>query len=177
MKIYHLKSEDIEKPVPADGELIEIIIPQTEADVLPYFDLTVACMLTEDLKSAVRFRDFEFEENPGVSEYEPDSLIKLRGVVEGGQGFLEAFSDFQNQIRDEENPIGDQIQNFIAEQDGRWLSSDVGLPKLFRATRIEQLLAWLQDDGLEDDEKSPIAEELVAIEPTLATHHLVKSYL
>jgi hypothetical protein len=38
-------------------------------------------------------------------------------------------------------------------------------------------LAWLQDDGMEDDEKAPIAEELLAIEPTLATHHVVEAYL
>jgi len=177
MKIYHLKTDGIEKPVPADGELIEIIIPQTEQDDLLYFDLTLACMLTEQLKYAVRFSDFEFEQNTDASEYDPNGLIKLQGVVEDGQGFLEVLSDFQNQVRDEENPIADRIQNFIAVQDGLWLSSDVALPKLFRATRIEQLLAWLQDDGLEDDEKAPITEELVAIEPTLATHHLVESYL
>ena len=29
MKIYHLKGDDIEKTVPADGESIEVIIPQT----------------------------------------------------------------------------------------------------------------------------------------------------
>jgi hypothetical protein len=104
-------------------------------------------------------------------------VIKLQGVVENGHRFLEDFRDFQKQIRDEDNPIGDQVQNFISEQDGRWLSNDAALPKLFRATRIEQLLAWLQDDGLEDDEKAPIAEELVAIEPTLATHHLVNCYI
>jgi hypothetical protein len=97
--------------------------------------------------------------------------------VEDGHRFVAVFSNFRKHIEDEDNPIGDQIQNFISEQDGRWLSNDVALPKLFRATRIEQLLAWLQDDGLEDDEKAPIAEELVAIEPTLATHHVVEVYL
>lgn len=177
MKIYHLKKDDSQKPVPADGESIEIIIPQNEQDELLYFDLTLACMLTEDLKSAVQFCDFEFAENPDTSECEPNGLIKLQGVVEDGHRFVAVFSDFQKQIEDEDNTIGDQIQNFISEQEGCWLSSDVALPKLFRATRIEQLLAWLQDDGLEDDEKAPIAEELVAIEPTLATHHVVEVYL
>jgi len=177
MRIYHLKSDNIEKTVPADGESIKVIIPQTEQDEFLYLDLTLACMLTEVLKSAVQFCDFEFEENPDASDYEPNGLIKLQGAVEDGHRFRVVFSDFQKQIRDEHNPIGDQIQNFISEQDGRWLSSDVALPKLFRATRIEQLLAWLQDDGLEDDEKAPIAEELLAIEPTLATHHVVEAYL
>ena len=177
MKIYHLKSDDIEKTVPADGESIEVIIPQTEQNEFLYLDLTLACMLTEVLKSDVQFCDFEIEENPDASDYEPMSLIKLQGVVEDGHRFVAVFSNFQKQIEDEDNPIGDQIQNFIFEQDGCWLSSDVALPKLFRATRIEQLLAWLQDDGLEDDEKAPIAEELVAIEPTLATHHVVEVYL
>jgi hypothetical protein len=177
MKIYHLKSDNIEKPVPADGELIEIIIPQTEQDDLLYFDLTLACMLTEHVKSAVRFSAFEFDENPAASDFDPNGLIKLQCVVEDGHRFVAVFSDFQKQIEDEDNPIGDQIQNFISEQDGCWLSSNVALPKLFRATRIEQLLAWLQDDGLEDDEKASIAEELVAIEPTLATHHVVEVYL
>jgi hypothetical protein len=177
MRIYHLKGVDIEKTVPADGESIEVIIPQTEQDEFLYFDLTLACMLTEDLKSAVRFYDFAFEEKPDASDFEPNGLIKLQGAVEDGHRFVAVFSDFQKQIEDEDNPIGDQIQNFIFEQDERWLSSDVALPKLFRATRIEQLLAWLQGDGLEDDKKAPIAEELVAIEPTLATHHVVEAYL
>ena len=177
MKIYCLNSDDIEKTVPEDGESIEVIIPQTEQNEFLYFDLTLACMLTEELKSAVQFCDFEFDQNPDVSEYEPKGVIKLQGVVENGHRFLEDFRDFQKQIRDEDNPIGDQVQNFISEQDGRWLTSDVAIPKLFRATRIEQLLAWVQDDGLEDDEKAPIAEELVAIEPTLATHHVVEAYL
>ena len=177
MKIYHLNSDDIEKNVPADGESIEVIIPQTEQDEFLYFDLTLACMLSEDLKSAVQFCDFEFEQNIDVAEYEPRGVIKLQGVVENGHRFLEDFRDFQIQIRNEDNPIGDQVQNFISEQDGHWLSRDAALPKLFRATRIEQLLAWLQDDGLEDNDKAPIAEELVAIEPTLATHHVVEVYL
>ena len=177
MKIYHLKGDDIEKTVPADGESIEVTIPQTEQDEFLYFDLTLACMLTEDLKSAVRFYDFEFEEKPDASDFDPNGLIKLQGVVEDGHRFVAVFSNFQKQIEDEDNPIGDQIQNFISEQDGRWLSNDIALPKLFRATRIEQLLAWLQDDGLGDDEKAPIAEDLVAIEPTLATHHVVEVYL
>ena len=177
MQIYHLKSDDIEKPVPADGESIEIIIQQTEQDEFLYFDLTLACMLTKDLKSAVRFYDFEFEEKPDASDFDPNGLIKLQGVVEDGHRFVAVFSDFQKKIEDEDNTIGDQIQNFISEQDGCWLSSDVALPKLFRATRIEQLLAWLQDEGLEEDEKASIAEELVAIEPTLATHYVVEVYL
>ena len=177
MKIYHLKNNNIEKTVPAEGQSIEVIIPQTEQDEFLYFDLTLACMLTEVLKSAVKFCDFEFEQNPDVSEYEPKCVIKLQGVVENGHRFLKDFRDFQNQIYDENNPIGDQIQNFIAEQDGRWLSSNAALPKLLRATRIEQLLAWLQDDGLEDDDKASVAKELVTIEPTLTTHQVVECYL
>ena len=43
MQIYHLKSDDIEKPVPADGESIEIIIQQNEQDEFLYFDLSLAC--------------------------------------------------------------------------------------------------------------------------------------
>ncbi len=59
MKIHHLKGDDIEKTVPADGESIEVIIPQTEQDEFLCFDLTLACMLTEDLKSAVNLEFME----------------------------------------------------------------------------------------------------------------------
>ena len=177
MRVLNIRISDFESAAPGDHEEIEFHLYQEEQEELLYFDLTLACMLTEVLKPAVRFSDFEFEENPAASDHEPKGVIKLQGVVENGHRFLEDFRDFQNKIQDEDNPIGDQIQNFISDQDGRWLSSDVALPKLFRATRIEQLLAWLQDDGLEDDEKAPIAEELVAIEPTLTTHHVVECYL
>ena len=102
MRIYHLKGVDIEKTVPADGESIEVIIPQTEQDEFLYFDLTLACMLTEDLKSAVRFYDFAFEEKPDASDFEPNGLIKLQGAVEDGHRFVAVFSDFQKQIEDED---------------------------------------------------------------------------
>jgi hypothetical protein len=177
MKSYHLKKIDIEQPVPENGEPVEVRIHQSEQDEFLYLDLTQACMLTENLKSAIRFSDFEFEENPEASDYAPKGLIKLSGVVEDGHRFIKIFRDFQKKIGDEDNLIGDQIENFIAEQDGRWLSSEVVLPKLFRATRIEQLLAWLQNDDLVDEEKALIAEELVAIEPNLASHHVIDCYL
>jgi hypothetical protein len=177
MRILEINNSESESDAPRDDEVIEFHLHQRETDAFLYFDLTLACMLTEDLKSAVRFSDFEFEENPDASNYEPNGLIKLRGVVEDGHRFLEVFRNFQQKIRDEENPMGDQIQDFIAQQDERWLRDDVALPKLFRATRIEQLLAWLQDDGLEDAEKAPIAEELVGIEPTLRTNPIVECYL
>ena len=59
MRVLNIRISDFESAAPGDHEEIEFHLYQEEQEELLYFDLTLACMLTEVLKPAVRFSDFD----------------------------------------------------------------------------------------------------------------------
>ena len=162
---------DLETPAPAlgAGESVSIEIPWKESGSLKYFDLLFACLAAERMKLAVKWEAFEAGGEACV----------LRGTVIESGALAVAVADLQS-LRygaSSGTEIADEMQNLAFEMEGRWLDHEVCLPELFKATRIEQLLYFLQQEEMDHEQMRRCAQELVAIESSCGDLQIVKDNL
>jgi hypothetical protein len=168
--VTNIKLSDMDSmALPSAGESLSIEIPWRETRGLVYFDLLFSCLVAERTKTAVRWTSFEVE----------GDACFIRGTVTNKEPLAAAVSELQalRYAGDSSTKVADEMQNLAFEMEDKWLSETVALPELFKTTRVEQLLYFMQNEELDREQMRSCALELVKIDSRCSDLPIVKESL
>lgn len=121
---------------------------------------------------------FEASARAAMARHELDDPVTLyiAGTVVDGAKCLNALRDLR--AADDASELGDMYSGYYWEDREYWWDESRTIPKLWRATRLELLLHWIQEDAYQEEEEArAAAREIIALDPSLSDLSFLREYL